>query len=69
MTEGDTICLAYGRCSVCVNAGTLSDFAIVVFVGVADLSVLDPVVSGNRPTRNYAYLRPRYRVAGAAADG
>jgi hypothetical protein len=27
-----------------------------VFVGVADLSVLDPVVSGNRPTRNYAYL-------------
>src|SRR3954471_10436379 len=28
MTEGDTICLAYGRCSVCVNAGTLSDFAI-----------------------------------------
>jgi len=28
----------------------------LVFVGVADLSVLDPVVSGNRPTRNYAYL-------------
>src|ERR1700686_4656597 len=28
----------------------------LVFVGVADLSVLDPVISGNRPTRNYAYL-------------
>ena len=28
----------------------------LVFVGVADLSVLDPVVTGNRPTRNYAYL-------------
>jgi peptide/nickel transport system substrate-binding protein len=28
----------------------------LVFVGVADLSVLDPVVSGNRPTRNYAHL-------------
>jgi peptide/nickel transport system substrate-binding protein len=28
----------------------------LVFVGVADLTVLDPVVSGNRPTRNYAYL-------------
>src|SRR5213080_567752 len=28
----------------------------LVFVGVADLSVLDPVVAGNRPTRNYAYL-------------
>jgi peptide/nickel transport system substrate-binding protein len=28
----------------------------LIFVGVADLSVLDPVVSGTRPTRNYAYL-------------
>jgi peptide/nickel transport system substrate-binding protein len=28
----------------------------LVFVGVAGLSVLDPVFSGNRPTRNYAYL-------------
>jgi peptide/nickel transport system substrate-binding protein len=28
----------------------------LAFVGVADLSILDPVVSGNRPTRNYAYL-------------
>jgi peptide/nickel transport system substrate-binding protein len=28
----------------------------LVFVGVADLSVLDPVVGGGRPTRNYAYL-------------
>src|SRR6266446_1191441 len=28
----------------------------LVFVGVADLSVLDPVVTGARPTRNYAYL-------------
>jgi peptide/nickel transport system substrate-binding protein len=28
----------------------------LVFVGVADLSVLDPVISGNRPTRNYAHL-------------
>jgi peptide/nickel transport system substrate-binding protein len=28
----------------------------LVFTGVADLTVLDPVVSGNRPTRNYAYL-------------
>jgi len=26
------------------------------FVGVADLTILDPVISGNRPTRNYAYL-------------
>src|ERR1051325_8556176 len=26
------------------------------FVGVADLSVLDPVVTGARPTRNSAYL-------------
>jgi peptide/nickel transport system substrate-binding protein len=26
------------------------------FVGVADLTVLDPVVTGARPTRNYAYL-------------
>src|SRR5205085_10393352 len=26
------------------------------FVGVADLSVLDPVVTGARPTRNAAYL-------------
>src|SRR5947209_16519150 len=28
----------------------------LVFTGVADLTVLDPVISGNRPTRNYAYL-------------
>jgi peptide/nickel transport system substrate-binding protein len=28
----------------------------LVFVGVADLNVLDPVVTPNRPTRNYAYL-------------
>src|SRR5438270_3940027 len=28
----------------------------LVFVGVADLSVLDPVVTGARPTRNSAYL-------------
>jgi peptide/nickel transport system substrate-binding protein len=28
----------------------------LIFVGVADLSLLDPVVSGNRPTRNYGYL-------------
>jgi peptide/nickel transport system substrate-binding protein len=28
----------------------------LVFVGVADLSVLDPVVTGARPTRNAAYL-------------
>ena len=28
----------------------------LVFVGVADLTLLDPVISGNRPTRNYAYL-------------
>ena len=28
----------------------------LVFVGVADLSVLDPVISGNRPTRNYSHL-------------
>jgi peptide/nickel transport system substrate-binding protein len=26
------------------------------FVGVADLSVLDPAVTGARPTRNAAYL-------------
>jgi peptide/nickel transport system substrate-binding protein len=28
----------------------------LIFVGVADLSVLDPVITGARPTRNYAYL-------------
>jgi len=28
----------------------------LTFTGVADLSLLDPVVSGNRPTRNYGYL-------------
>ena len=28
----------------------------LIFVGVADLSVLDPVVTGARPTRNSAYL-------------
>jgi peptide/nickel transport system substrate-binding protein len=28
----------------------------LVFVGVADLSVVDPVVTGARPTRNAAYL-------------
>jgi peptide/nickel transport system substrate-binding protein len=28
----------------------------LVFVGVADLSILDPVVAGARPTRNAAYL-------------
>jgi hypothetical protein len=28
----------------------------LVFVGVADLSVLDPVMTGFRPTRNAAYL-------------
>jgi peptide/nickel transport system substrate-binding protein len=28
----------------------------LVFVGVADLSVLDPVITGARPTRNSAYL-------------
>jgi peptide/nickel transport system substrate-binding protein len=37
--------------------GRASDRAkTLVFVGVADLSVLDPVVGGGRPTRNYAYL-------------
>jgi peptide/nickel transport system substrate-binding protein len=28
----------------------------LVFVGVADLSALDPVMTGFRPTRNAAYL-------------
>jgi peptide/nickel transport system substrate-binding protein len=28
----------------------------LIFTGVADLSVLDPVVTGARPTRNSAYL-------------
>src|SRR5919108_2935494 len=28
----------------------------LVFTGVADLTVLDPVLTGNRPTRNAAYL-------------
>src|SRR5207302_9492741 len=28
----------------------------LIYVGVADLTVLDPVVTGARPTRNYAYL-------------
>jgi MarR-like DNA-binding transcriptional regulator SgrR of sgrS sRNA len=28
----------------------------LIFVGVADLSVLDPVITGARPTLNYAYL-------------
>src|SRR5438874_10982883 len=28
----------------------------LVFVPTSDLTVLDPVVSGNRPTRNHAYL-------------
>src|SRR5436189_4926895 len=28
----------------------------LAFVPTSDLAVLDPVVSGNRPTRNYAYL-------------
>jgi len=28
----------------------------LIFVGVADLSVLDPVMTGFRPTRNAAYL-------------
>ena len=28
----------------------------LIFVGVADLSILDPVVAGARPTRNAAYL-------------
>ena len=28
----------------------------LVFVPVSDLAVLDPVVTFNRPTRNYAYL-------------
>jgi peptide/nickel transport system substrate-binding protein len=28
----------------------------LVFVGLADLSVVDPVVTGARPTRNAAYL-------------
>jgi hypothetical protein len=28
----------------------------LVFVGVADLGVLDPVMTGFRPTRNAAYL-------------
>src|SRR5260370_29364005 len=28
----------------------------LVFVPTSDLTVLDPVVTGNRPTRNHAYL-------------
>ena len=28
----------------------------LVFVPTSDLAILDPVVSGNRPTRNHAYL-------------
>ena len=28
----------------------------LVFVPTSDLSVLDPVVTANRPTRNHAYL-------------
>ena len=30
--------------------------AKLVFVPTSDLAILDPVVSGNRPTRNHAYL-------------
>jgi peptide/nickel transport system substrate-binding protein len=43
--------------SVAPRLGRGADRAkTLVFVGVADLSVLDPVVTGFRPTRNAAYL-------------
>jgi hypothetical protein len=39
----------------------------LVFVGVADLSVLDPVMTGFRPTRNAAYLV--FDIADIASSG
>ena len=43
--------------SIASRSGHAADRAkTLVFVGVADLSILDPVVTGARPTRNYAYL-------------
>src|SRR5439155_18001198 len=38
------------------SIGQAESAKTLVFVGVADLSVLDPVVTGARPTRNAAYL-------------
>jgi len=42
--------------SVAPRLGRADRTKTLVFVGVADLSVLDPVVTGARPTRNAAYL-------------
>src|SRR5215813_11171859 len=38
------------------NIGHAEPGKTLRYVGVADLSVLDPVVTGARPTRNAAYL-------------
>jgi peptide/nickel transport system substrate-binding protein len=38
------------------NIGLAQRTKTLSFVPVADVTLLDPVVSGNRPTRNYAYL-------------
>src|SRR5919205_376570 len=38
------------------NIGRAKSAKPLRFTGVADLSVLDPVVTGARPTRNAAYL-------------
>ena len=38
------------------NIGRAQSTKPLRYVGVADLSVLDPVVTGARPTRNSAYL-------------
>ena len=42
--------LAMPRLAGAARANTL------VFVPTSDLAVLDPIVTFNRPTRNYAYL-------------
>ena len=42
--------------SVASRLGRTNQTKTLVFVGVADLTVLDPVVAGSRTTRNYAYL-------------
>jgi peptide/nickel transport system substrate-binding protein len=42
--------------NVAPRLGRTDQTKTLVFVGVADLTVLDPVVAGSRPTRNYAYL-------------
>ena len=42
--------------SVAPRLGRADRAKTLVFVGVADLSVLDPVITGARPTRNAAYL-------------